>query len=316
MLRYFVKRLGWMVLTVFGVLIFTFSLTYFLPGDPASVMLGPRATPQLIKALQVRLGLDKPVWTRFGIYVWGVLGGDLGESVWSHRPVFSLLMQVLPYTIILALSSLLLAVIIGMALGILASTYENSVLDWITTGFSLIATSIPSFVAACLLLLFFSIFLKLFPVIGAGKEGDILSQLHHLVLPSFALAISWIGYIAYLLRGTMLEVFGSDYITTAKSFGIPIRYIAYKYTLKNAIKPIVAIVGLGIGKLLGGAVFVEIIFNRPGLGKTIADAVFARDFPVVQGGVLLAAFLYVLSNLAADLSYAHFDPRIQYEEKR
>mgnify|MGYP001104651223 CR=1 FL=1 len=314
MLQYFVKRLAWLIPTLLGVLFFTFSLIYFLPGDPASTMLGPRATPEIIKALQARLGLDKPVWVSFGKYVWGIITkGDLGESVWSHQPIYSLLLQALPYTIILAASSMVIAIIIGMILGILASAHEGSVLDSIITGFSLIATSIPNFVAACLLLLFFSVFLKLFPVIGAGEKGNILSQLHHLILPSFSLAISWIGYIAYLIRSTMLEVLDSDYIMTAKSFGIPMRCIAYKYALKNAIKPVVAVIGLGLGTLLGGAVFVEVIFNRPGLGKTIADAVFARDIPVVQGGVLLTAFLYVLSNLVADLSYAYFDPRIQYK---
>jgi len=314
MLRYFVKRLVLLIPTLLGALFLTFSLIYLLPGDPASTMLGPRATPELIEALQVRLGLDKPVWVSFGKYAWGIITrGDFGESVWSYQPVSSLLLQALPYTIILAASSMIIAIIIGMVLGILASAHEGSVLDSIITGFSLIATSIPSFVAACFLLLFFAIFLKLFPVMGAGEKGNILSQLHHLILPSLSLAISWIGYIAYLLRSTMLEVFGSDYIVTAKSFGIPMRCIAYKYALKNAIKPVVALVGLGLGSLFGGAVFVEVIFNRPGLGKTIADAVFARNIPVVQGGILLASFLYVLSNLVADLSYAYFDPRIQYE---
>jgi len=314
MLRYFVKRIVWLIPALLGVLFLAFFLIYLLPGDPASTMLGPRATPELIKALQARLGLDKPVWVSFGKYAWGIITrGDLGESVWSYQPVSSLLMQALPYTIILAVSSMIIAITIGIILGILASAHEGSVLDLIITGFSLIANSIPNFVAACLLLLFFVVFLKLFPVMGAGEKGNILSQLHHLILPSFSLAISWIGYIAYLLRSTMLEVFGSDYIATAKSFGIPMRYIAYKYTLKNAIKPVVAIIGLGLGNLFGGAVFVEVIFNRPGLGKTIVDAISARDIPVVQGGILLIAILYVLANLVADLSYAYFDPRIQYE---
>lgn len=311
--KYLVKRILWVIPTLVGVLLLLFSLTYLLPGDPASIMLGPRATPEMGEALNQRLGLDQPVHVRLGRYIWGVLHGDLGESVWSRRSVFSLIMQALPYTIILTLSSMGLAAFIGILLGALAAIHQKTMLDRLITTLSLIAVSVPDFVAACLLLLFFAVSLRLFPVIGAGEPGNIADQLRHLILPCFALALSWLGYIARLIRDTTLEVLDSDYIKTAKSFGAPMRYIAYKYALKNSIIPTVAIIGLGIGKLLGGAVFVEMIFNRPGIGKTITDAVFARDLPVVQGGVLVAALLFILANLAADLSYALFDPRIRYE---
>lgn len=313
MLQYLVKRILWIIPTTVGVLLFLFSMTHLLPGDPASVLLGPRATPEMVEALNRRLGLDQPIHVQLGRYIWSVLHGDLNESVWSRYPVSSLIMRALPYTVILTISSMGLAAFLGIILGALAANYRKTILDRLVTVFSLIAVSVPDFVAACLLLLVFAVSLGWFPVIGAGEAGDTADQVHHLILPCLALAIGWFGYIARLVRDTTLEVLDSDYVKTSRSFGAPMRYIAYKYALKNAIIPVVAVIGLGVGKLLGGAVFVEMIFNRPGIGKVITNAVYARDLPVVQGGVLIAALLFILANLAADLSYACFDPRIRYK---
>jgi len=313
LLKYVIKRILWIIPTVLGVLILLFSLTYFLPGDPASVMLGPRATPELIKDLNHRLHLDQPVYTRLGYYILGVLRGDLGESVWSGHKVSSLIVNSLPYTIILAVCSMGLAALVGIFLGVFATIYKESIIDHLVTGISLVGVAVPDFVAACLLLLIFAVHLNLFPVLGAGEAGNIADEIHHLILPVISLAIGWIGYLSRLTRETMLEVIDSDYIRVAKAFGIPAKHIYYKYALKNAIIPIITVIGLGIGKLLGGAVLVEIIFNRPGLGKLVVDAVYARDLPVVQGGILMATLLFVLANLIADISYAYIDPRIQYE---
>lgn len=313
MLKYFVKRVLGIIPTLLCVLLFLFSLIYLLPGDPASVMLGPRATPAMVAALNKSLGLDQPVYVRLGRYLGGILHGDLGESVWSGHSVASLITSALPYTIVLTLSSMGLAAFLGIILGVLAAINAKTIVDHLVTVLSLIAVSVPDFVAACLLLLIFAVRFRFFPVIGGGAAGNIVDQIRHLILPVIALALGWLGYIARLVRDTTLEVLDMDYIKVIKSFGAPNRYIAYKYALKNAIIPVVATIGLGVGKLLGGAVFVELIFNRPGIGKVITDAVFARDFPVVQGGVLVAALLFILANLAADLSYAYFDPRIRYE---
>ncbi|MFH1909295.1 MAG: ABC transporter permease [Chloroflexota bacterium] len=313
MLKYFVKRILGIIPTLLCVLLFLFSLIYLLPGDPASIMLGPRATPAMVETLNKSLGLDQPVYVRLGHYIWGILHGDLGESVWSRHSVSSLLMSALPYTIVLTLSSMGLAAFFGIILGVLAAIYGKTIIDHLVTVLSLIAVSVPDFVVACLLLLIFAVRLRLFPVLGGGEAGNIGDQIHHLILPIIALTLGWLGYIARLVRDTTLEVLDMDYIKVLRSFGAPMRYIAYKYALKNAIIPVVATIGLGVGKLLGGAVFVEMIFNRPGIGKVITDAVAARDLPVVQGGVLIAALLFILANLAADLSYAYFDPRIRYE---
>ena len=313
MLKYFVKRVLGIIPTLLCVLLFLFSLIYLLPGDPASIMLGPRATPAMVDALNKSLGLDQPVYVRLGHYLWGILHGNLGESVWSKHTVASLIMSALPNTIVLTLASMGLAALFGITLGVLAAIHGKTLIDHLVTVLSLIAVSIPDFVAACLLLLIFAVRLKIFPVLGGGEPGNLGDQIRHLVLPVIALSMGWLGYIARLVRDTTLEVLDMDYIKVIRSFGAPGRYIAYKYALKNAILPVVATIGLGVGKLLGGAVFVELIFNRPGIGKVITDAVFARDLPVVQGGVLVAALLFILANLAADLSYAYFDPRIRYE---
>lgn len=313
MLKYVIKRILWIVPTVLGVLILLFALTYFLPGDPASVMLGPRATPELIKDLNHRLHLDQPVYTRLGYYILGILRGDLGESVWSRHKVSSLIANALPYTVTLAVCSMGLAALVGIFLGVFATIYKESIIDHLVTGISLVGVAVPDFVAACLLLLIFAVHLNLFPVLGAGEAGNIADKIHHLILPVISLAIGWIGYLSRLTRETMLEVLDSDYIRVAKAFGMPAKHIHYKYALKNAVIPTITVIGLGIGKLLGGAVLVEIIFNRPGLGKLVVDAVYARDLPVVQGGILMATLLFVLANLIADISYAYIDPRIQYE---
>jgi peptide/nickel transport system permease protein len=313
LLKYIIKRILWIVPTVLGVLILLFSLTYFLPGDPASVMLGPRATPELIKDLNHRLHLDQPVYTRLGYYILGVLRGDLGESVWSRHKVNSLIANALPYTITLAVCSMGLAALVGIFLGVFATIYKESIIDHLVTGISLVGVAVPDFVAACLLLLIFAVRLNLFPVLGAGEAGNIADKIHHLILPVISLAIGWIGYLSRLTREIMFEVLDSDYIRVAKAFGMPAKHIHYKYALKNAVIPTITVIGLGIGKLLGGAVLVEIIFNRPGLGKLVVDAVYARDLPVVQGGILMATLLFVLANLIADISYAYIDPRIQYE---
>ena len=299
--------------TVIGVLVFLFSLTYLLPGDPASIMLGPRATPQMVAELNARLRLNEAVHIRLGHYLFGILKGELGTSVWSGRTVASLIADALPHTILLAVCSLGFAAFLGIALGVLGSAYSQRNRGQAVTLVSLLCVAVPDFVAALLLMLCFCVYFPLFPVIGAGESGNISDIIYHLVLPTLSLAIGWIGYLSRLSRESMVEVLYSDYIRTAKAFAATKRQIFCKYALKNAIIPTITVIGLGIGKLLGGAVFVEIIFARPGLGRLIVDAVYARDLPVIQGGVLTASLLFILSNIMADISYALVDPRIQYD---
>ena len=313
MLKYIVKRTLWSIPTLLGVLLVLFSLTYLLPGDPATVMLGPRATPELVEDLNERLQLDKPLPVRLGYYIFGVAKGDLGTSVWSSHNITSLIWKSLPHTILLAICSFGFAAIVGVLVGTYATINRQNRIGGLVTVFSLLGVAVPDFVAALLLMLLFCIQIPLFPALGAGAEGDLADILAHLVLPSLALAIGWIGYLARLNRESMMEVLDKDFIRTARAFAAPIRVIYYKYALKNAVIPSIAVIGMGVGKLLGGAVFIEIIFNRPGLGKLIVDAVYARDLPVVQGGILVATLLFIVANLLADISYAAVDPRIQYD---
>jgi peptide/nickel transport system permease protein len=313
MLKYIIKRALWVIPTLLGVLIILFGLTYLMPGDPASAMLGPRATPELVAELNQRLHLDRSMPVRLGYYLTGVVKGDLGISVWSGHTVSSLLAEALPHTALLALTSLGVAALIGILLGAFAAVRRDSPIGGAVTIVSLLGVAVPDFVAALILMLLFCVLIPILPALGAGSAGDPVDIAVHLILPASALGIGWIGYLARLTRESMLDVLDSDYIRTARAFAIPGPTIAYRYALKNAVIPSITVIGLGVGKLLGGAVFVEIIFNRPGIGKLIVDAVYARDFPVVQGGILLATILFVLANLIADISYAFVDPRIQYD---
>ncbi len=311
--KYSLRRIIWLVPTLLGVLLFLFSLTYLLPGEPADIILGNRATPEMVEQLNARLGLNQPWPISLVKYIGGVFKGDWGKSIFRNTPVLQLLKNVIPYTIALTICSMGIAVLLGIVFGILAATYENTVLDKIISVISLIGASIPNFVYACLIVLIFSVKLDILPVMGGGESGNFTDQLIHLIGPAFALSLGWAGYILRLVRSSMLETMSADFITTVKSFGLPLPIIVYKYALKRAIKPVIAVIGLGIGRLLGGAVFVEVIFTRPGLGRILVDAIYKRNLPVVRGGVLIAALLFILANIIADISYAYFDPRIRYE---
>ncbi len=290
-----------------------FSLIYLLPGDPASVMLGPRATPELVAELNERLHLDQPIPVRLYHYLSGVVKGDLGTSVWSGHSVAALIGDALPHTILLTVASLGFAALIGILMGAYAAINSDSPIGSVVTVTALLGVAMPDYVAALILMLLFCVQFQLFPALGSGEAGNIVDIAHHLVLPALALAMGWIGYLARLTQESMAQVLESDYIRTARAFAIPRSVISYRYALKNAVIPTITVIGLGVGKLLGGAVFVEIIFSRPGLGKLIVDAVYARDLMVVQGGILVTTVLFVFANLLADISYAFVDPRIQYE---
>jgi peptide/nickel transport system permease protein len=260
--------------------------------------------------------LDQPIPVQLFNFVRRTIQGDLGRDFASNRPVTGLIASALPHTLLLAVTSLGLAVLLGVPLGVYSATRPNTWIDQLTGLLSVSFITLPSYVAGLFLLLFFTVQLNWFPAIGAGEPGDPLDYLHHLVLPTTALAITWVGYLARLVRASVLEVLNANYIRTAFAFGLRERTIFYKYALKNALIPTVAVLGVGLGNLLGGAIFIEVIFTRPGLGRLIYEAISDRNFPIVRGGILVAALLFVLANLLADLSYHYLDPRIQVEEAR
>ena len=316
MRTYLLKRFIMTLLVLLLVIIFLTLLVHIVPGDAAKTLLGPRANPDLIAKTRAAMNLDKPVTVQVGLAVWDVLHGSLGTDVFSGRPINEVVGAALPHTLVLAWTSLGLAVLIGVPLGVYSATHPNSWLDRITTVVSISFITIPSYVAGLFLLLLFAVQLKVMPAIGLGERGDGLDYIKHLVLPATALAVTWVGYLARLVRASLLEVLNQTYIRAAMAAGLSRRLIFYKYALKNALIPTVAVLGIGVGNLMAGAVFVELIFSRPGMGTLIYNGIQSRNFPVVRAGVLVVAFLFVVANLLADLLYTYLDPRIQLRKVR
>jgi peptide/nickel transport system permease protein len=314
MLYYLLKRLGMTVVVILVATTLLASLSHIVPGDPVKLILGPRASEKMSARVRDEMDLDKPVPVQVFNFVVGALQGDLGKDFTTSAPVTKLIGTALPHTILLAISSLGLAVILGLPLGVFSATRPNSLLDRLTGVLSVSMITMPSYVASLLLLLLFAVKLRMLPSIGAGDLSDPLDYAKHLILPSVALAVTWVGYLARLVRASVLEVLNANYIRTAFAFGLRERTVSYKYALKNALIPTVAVLGVGLGSLLGGAVFTEVIFTRPGLGFVVYQAIMQRNYPVARGGILVAALLFVFANLIADLSYRYLDPRIQYLE--
>jgi peptide/nickel transport system permease protein len=309
--RYGAGRLVTALLVLVGSMALLCSLTLIIRGDAATILLGPRATPAAIATFREQMGLNLPLYERLFVFFKHAVEGDLGVDVLSGRPVNAMVLAALPNTVLLALSAIGLAVLIGIPIGCYAAVRPGSLLDQMLAVLSVSLVATPSYVVAILLLYLFSVRLGWFPVLGAGEPGHVLDQIHHLVLPMLALAFGWIGYIARLVRSSLLEILGEPYIRTARAYGQPERRVVMKYALKLACIPAVAILGVGIGELMGGAVFVEIIFNRPGLGSLIFDAIRNRNYPIVQGGILVVVGIFVVTNLLVDLSYAWLDPRVR-----
>lgn len=309
MLIYCVKRLGLAVVIVVIAVTLLYSMIHAVPGDPARVILGPRATAEMRAELATRMGLDQPFHQQLGGFFLRSLRGDLGTDVFSNRPVATIVMEQLPYTLVLIFTAMLWSIALGIPLGCFSAVRRNSLLDRLTGVLSVSFIAVPSFVTALYALLIFAVTLRWFPAIGAGQPGDLASQLQALVLPSLAIGIAWVGYIARMVRASMLEVMGENHIRTARAFGLPERWVVYRYALRLAILPTITLLGVGIGSLLSGAVFAEIVFARPGIGKLIYDAVITRNYPIVMGAVLVTTVLFVLCTLIADLINAALDPR-------
>lgn len=309
--RYALSRFITTILIVLGAMLLLFSLSTLVPGDPATALLGPQATPEYAARFIQEMGLDQPLHVRLFRFFGHALTGDLGVDVISGKSVNSLVWAVLPYTFILTFSAIGLAVLIGGPLGVFAATHRGSAADHALAFLSVAFIAVPSFVIAIFLLLIFSIWLDWLPVLGAGRDGDLFDQAKRLILPTLALSLTWIGFIARLVRSSMLEVLGENYIRTARAYGLSERLITYKYALKNACIPTLAILGLGLGRLFTQGVLVEIVFARPGLGRLIYGAVSSRNYSVVQGAVLVVVIIFVVINLIVDLSYSAIDPRIR-----
>ena len=312
MLGYTLRRCGLSLAIVGLVMLGLFALLHLMPGDPAAIALGPRATPEVRARYAAKMHLDRPVFVQLGVFAGNMLRGDLGEDLFSGRPVPGIVMADLGRTLILAVAGLGWSAVLGIALGCLSAVRPNGWFDRITGVIAVGTIAIPSFLVSIWALLIFAIWLGWLPVIGAGEPGDFRDQAYHLILPAFAVGLGWVGYLARMVRASMLEVLGENYIRAARAAGLTERKVVWNYALRMAILPTVTMLGIGFGSLLTGAVFAEIIFARPGLGKLVYDMVETRNFPVVQGAVLVMTAVYVAVALLADLVVAWLDPRVRH----
>jgi peptide/nickel transport system permease protein len=314
MIRYLARRVVLAVLVTFTVLVALASFARVLPGDAATIMLGQRATPELTAAVREEMGLDRSVPAQVGSFVVNAARGDLGNDFFTRRPVTDIVLDALPHTIALAFTSMLVATILAIPLGVLAATRPGSVIDRVLATASIIAIAIPSLVAGLGLLVVFGVQLELFPILGTGSFTDPVDYLHHIALPTVALAMAWVGYLARLLRASLVEELSAQYVRVARAYGIRDRKIFFRYALKNAFIPTLAVVGFGIATLMAGALFVEVIFSRKGVGSSLAYAIDTRNYVVVQGFVAVVAVLFISINLLVDLAYRFVDPRVRVEE--
>ncbi|WP_191084428.1 ABC transporter permease [Roseococcus microcysteis] len=295
------------------VALFVFSLLYLAPGDPAAVIAGDQASPEDVERIRASLGLDRPYLVRFGEWVFNILRGDLGTSIFTNLPVSHMIMQRVEPTLSLMVVTLVLSVTIAVPMGVVAAWKQGTHADRAVMAFAVLGFSVPVFVVGYVLAFVFALELDWLPVQGyTPLSQGLWPWFENLILPAIALGTVYIALIARITRATMLEVLSQDYIRTARAKGVGQRAILFLHALKNAAVPIVTVIGIGIALLIGGAVVTESVFAIPGLGRLTVDAILRRDYPVIQGVVLLFSFVYVLVNLVIDLLYTLFDPRIRY----
>lgn len=306
MLRYTLRRLVMLIPVLFGVSLVSFSLLHLVPGDPAEVLGGPEATKEDVERLRREYGLDQPLLIQYVRFAANAARGDFGISIQSRHPVRDLLLQRLGFTLQLSLASILVASMIGLVAGIISATRAYSAFDAASMLGALFGISMPIFWLGLLLILVFAVQLRWLPSGGTGTPL-------HLIMPAIALGSASAAVIARMTRASMLEVVRQDYIRTARAKGHREDVIIFRHALKNAMIPILTVFGLEFGSMLGGAVLTETVFSLPGVGRLLVEGIFARDYPVVQGAMMLVATTFVLANLLTDLAYAFFDPRIRYE---
>lgn len=311
--RYLVQRLLAAIPVLLIVAVVTFSLVHLTPGDPASLMAGDQALPEDIERIKEKLGLNRPLYEQLGIYFWDILRGDFGESVFTKFPVTTLIAQRLEPTISIAIFSQLVAIIIAIPAGILAAWKANTWIDRALMIFAVAGLAIPSFWLGANLIWLFAVRLDWFPALGYVSISDgVLPWLRSITLPSIAIGFISAALIARMTRASMLEVLREDYVRTARAKGLGEYKILIAHAFKNASIPVVTIIGIGLAGLVSGLVVTEAVFAIPGVGRLIVDAVLRRDYPVIQGVVLMVTFAYVLINLAVDIIYGYLDPRIRY----
>ena len=313
MTAYIIRRLLATIPVMVVVALFVFLLLHLTPGDPAAVIAGDDATPEAVDGIRTKLGLDQPIHVQFGIYAANLLRGDLGTSIFSNLPVLTLVKQRLEPSLVLAASTLVMAVLLAIPMGVLAAWKARTFIDRFVMGFSVLGFAVPVFLVGYLLIYVFAIELKWLPVQGYRPLSQGIDQTaRSIILPALALSMVYMALIARMTRASMLDVLSQDYIRTAKAKGVATLIVLLRHALKNAAVPIITVIGIGLTLLISGVVITETVFNIPGLGRLTVDAILKRDYPIIQGLIVLFAGAKVLVNLLIDISYVFFDPRIRY----
>jgi peptide/nickel transport system permease protein len=312
MRTYVIRRCLMIIPTLIGIATVVFIIVRLAPGNPAEILLGDYATPEALAYLNQKMGLDRPLFYQYAVYLQQLFQGDFGRSFATDRQVLPEIVRHLPYTLELSLAAVVISILIGLPAGILSAIKRDTLFDRISMVAALFLAAMPLFWLGILLMLFFSIRLGWFPLIGAGDPSS-LNAVKYLVLPSIALAGTPIALVARITRSSVLEIVEQDFVRVARAKGLRENRVILKHVLKNAMIPVTTVIGLNIGQLLGGGVVIEMVFARPGLGKLLIDSIHARDYLQVQGTVIVTAALFVLINLLVDLSYSLFDPRVRYQ---
>lgn len=307
------RRILWAIPTLLIIFTIVFFVMRVSVGDPAMVILGEYADAEALESLRESLGLNKPLITQYVKALFDLLKGNLGRSVINNQPIGPQIMEVLPYTLELCAGAILIGVIIGIPFGIIGAVRQNKITDYLLRMFSLVGLSAPSFYLGIVLLIFFSVKLGWFPIIGFTRSGGILTRLHYLLLPALSLGLTFAAFTSRMSRSSMLERLGADYVRTARAKGLPEYKVIFKHALKDSLIPIVTVIGVYIGVLMGGSILTETVFNRPGLGKFLIGAIRQRDYNAVQSGLVIYAAIIVVVNLAVDIVYGAIDPRVKYD---
>lgn len=312
MAAYILRRIASLlsILIVVGVVVFF--LIRLVPGDPTAALLGDQATLEQIEALRNRLGLDRSIPVQFGAWIASIVRGDLGDSTYMRIPVVSAIAQRIEPTAMLALFATLIAVTMGVSLGVIAAVRHNTAVDYVVMVIAMLGLSLPTFWLGLLMILFFAVTLQWLPAAGyVSILQSPVDAMRYLVMPAVALGFSQAAIIARMTRASVLDTLGEDYVRTARSKGLRPRVVVMRHALRNAMLPVLTVIGLSIATLAGGVVVTETVFNVPGAGRLVIDSVLRRDYPVIQGSVLMVALVYAFVNLLVDLSYAFFDPRVR-----
>ncbi|MGM0651677.1 MAG: ABC transporter permease [Bacillota bacterium] len=305
MLKYIIKKILLMIPILFVASVIVFLMLHLSPGDPVHMIVGPNVSQEVYDNITEKLGLNEPLTTQYYYFISGAIKGDLGNSILQRRPVTDIIKERLPITLELGIAALLISFAIAVPAGVIAAVKRNSIIDYLCMSGSLIGMSMPTFWFGLLLLYIFGYTFRIFPVSGYGTW-------QHLILPAFAMGITDAAVTARMVRSSMLEVIRQDYIRTARSKGLKEKVVINQHALKNALIPIITILGLRVGWIMGGAVILELVFARPGLGRLMVEAIYARDYPIVQGSMLVLTACIIFGNILADILYAVVDPRIKY----